>query len=101
MVNSDCVLTPLRSVSELGYSDSEDVFVRPNDDLKAFAGEVMTFRDLCDWATVIEGGQFEIDGSLLVAALVWVVVLPGLAEAHSPYVVMIESVDQVLEADLR
>ena len=37
----------------------------------------------------------------LVAALVWVVVLPGLAEAHSPYVVMIESVDQVLEADLR
>ena len=37
----------------------------------------------------------------LVAGLVWMVVLPGLAEAQSPYVVMIESVDQVLEADIR
>ena len=37
----------------------------------------------------------------LVAGLVWMVVWPGLAEAQNPYVVMIESVDQVLDADLR
>lgn len=37
----------------------------------------------------------------LVAGLVWMVVLPGLADAQDPYVVMMESVDQVLEADLR
>lgn len=37
----------------------------------------------------------------LVAGLVWMVVLPDLAEAQDPYFVMIESVDQVLEAELR
>ncbi len=35
----------------------------------------------------------------MVAGLVWMVVWPSLSEAQSPYVVMIESVDQVLETD--
>lgn len=67
MVNSDSVIVRLDSVASLPYSAADDLFVRPDGDLKEFAGEVMTFKGLCDWAAVINGGGFEFDGSLLVA----------------------------------
>jgi hypothetical protein len=67
MANSDSVIVRLDSVASLPYQPTDDVFVRPNGDLKQFAGDVMAFKDLCGWAATIGGGGFEIDGSLLVA----------------------------------
>jgi len=67
MVNHDSVFIRLDSVATLPYSAESELFVRPNGDLKEFAGDVMTFNDLCDWAIIIKNGGFEFDGSLLVA----------------------------------
>jgi hypothetical protein len=67
MVNSDSVIVRLDSVSRLQHEAADDLFVRPDSDLKQFAGEVMTFSGLRDWADTISGGGFEFDGSLLVA----------------------------------
>lgn len=67
MANSDSKVVRLDRVATLPYEPADDVFVRPNSDLKQFAGEVMTFKSLCDWAASISGKGFELDGSLLVA----------------------------------
>lgn len=64
MLNRDGVHTTLGDVQLLQHKASADVFVRPNSDLKEFAGGVMRFSDLCDWATTISGGGFEIDVTL-------------------------------------
>jgi hypothetical protein len=67
MANYDSTIVSLDSVAQLSCSETEELFVRPNGDLKEFAGEVMTFKALCEWSAVIGGGGFEFDGSLLVA----------------------------------
>ncbi len=67
MANSDSVIVRLDAVASLPYSDQDEIFVRPDRDLKEFAGQVMTFKALSDWAAVIAGGEYELDGSLLVA----------------------------------
>ena len=66
IANHDAVVR-LDSVANLPYERADDLFVRPDSDLKQFAGEVMTFGALCDWASTISGGKFELDGSLMVA----------------------------------
>lgn len=67
MVNCDSVIVRLDSVASLPYAATDELFVRPNGDLKEFSGEVITFKALCDWAATICSGEFEFDGSLLVA----------------------------------
>lgn len=67
MVNGDSAIVRLDAVASLPHGAGDHVFVRPNGDLKDFAGEVMTFRALCDWAAVVSSGDLAFDGSLLVA----------------------------------
>ena len=67
MVNRDSAIVRLDSIASLPYEGGDELFVRPNGDLKEFAGDVMTFAALCDWAATISAGGFELDGSLLVA----------------------------------
>lgn len=67
MVNTDSAIVRLDGVNELPYAPADEVFVRPNSDLKEFAGELMTFAALRDWAEIVSNGDFELNGSLLIA----------------------------------
>ena len=67
MVNHDSVVVRLADVASLPHRAGDELFVRPDGDLKEFAGDLMTFQALCDWAAKVAGGGFEIDGALRVA----------------------------------
>lgn len=49
LLNSDMQVCTARELAELGLSRDEQIFIRPNDDFKAFGGQVMTFGEYLDW----------------------------------------------------
>lgn len=53
MLNHDATTLPLGEVPAWGHgqglADVERLFIRPDDDGKSFAGQVMTFGELCAW----------------------------------------------------
>jgi ATP-grasp domain, R2K clade family 3 len=67
MVNHDSKVIPMACIQELPYAPDDLVFVRPNSDFKEFAGNVMSYSELCAWCDTIAKGGFEFDSSLLVA----------------------------------
>jgi hypothetical protein len=71
MLNSDCSLVALRDVDKLPYAPDERVFIRPNDDLKFFAGGVVTFEHLLSMkqnATDSVDEPINLSSTILVAA---------------------------------
>lgn len=70
MVNADSTIVRLDRVNELPFAPADEVFVRPNSDLKEFAGGIMTFAALRDWAEIVSKGDFELKRSLLIAVAV-------------------------------
>jgi hypothetical protein len=49
MLNHDAVLLTCEELAESELDPSDKFFLRPNDDSKAFTGQVMTFREYRQW----------------------------------------------------
>lgn len=64
LLNQDAYFSNLCDVHRLPFLAGDEVFCRPDGDLKEFAGEVMTFAALCNWAKTISTGNFEFDDFL-------------------------------------
>jgi hypothetical protein len=64
MLNSNGELAPLKELVNLSISDEEKVFVRPNNDLKQFAGTLQPFGELKRWVEKLSVGGYELDVNL-------------------------------------
>ena len=49
LLNSDMRVCTARELSQVDFGLDEKIFVRPNDDFKAFGGQVMTMGEYLDW----------------------------------------------------
>ena len=49
LLNSDMHICTAREIAQLRLSREEQIFVRPNDDFKAFGGQIMTLGEYLDW----------------------------------------------------
>lgn len=63
VLNSDAVITTFDKISRENIDPNKDIFIRPNKDIKEFAGEVIKFGDLVSWRDRISMGGFIFDGS--------------------------------------
>lgn len=54
LLNSDMKICTARELAAFGLSRDEKIFIRPNDDFKAFSGQTMTFGDYLDWFTLFK-----------------------------------------------
>jgi hypothetical protein len=61
MANHDAAILPIGDVDRLALPQDQLLFVRPNGDFKEFAGEIMTFGKLREWAGVLCAGGLELD----------------------------------------
>ncbi len=49
MLNADALVGTFEEIAELDLDPQTQMFVRPDDDYKHFAGEVMSYRDFLSW----------------------------------------------------
>lgn len=59
-LNAGAAVTTLRALAAEPRPDGEPVFVRPDDDAKDFAGQVLPFGELRRWAEALSPGGFEL-----------------------------------------
>lgn len=61
VLNADAQVTTLRALAAESRPDDEQLFLRPDDDQKSFAGTVMRFDELRRWVDVLSPGGFSVD----------------------------------------
>lgn len=54
LLNSDMRVCTASELSQVDLSREEKMFVRPNDDFKAFGGQIMTMGEYLDWYTLFK-----------------------------------------------
>lgn len=69
MLNQDAEIVTIDEIAKHYEECDPDavVFIRPNEDLKAFNGTVTTVKEVSRWMSSIDAGNFQIDKTTLVA----------------------------------
>ncbi|MDJ1468565.1 ATP-grasp domain-containing protein [Xanthocytophaga flava] len=49
MLNSTALVVTFQELMDMPYDEEQLLFIRPNEDSKAFAGETRPFKDITDW----------------------------------------------------
>ena len=60
MLNSEAELTTMGSLGGMKFDEDKVLFIRPDKDLKEFAGETIRFGDFKDWTARISHGGYTI-----------------------------------------
>lgn len=60
-LNADAIFTTMDEFSKLGLSEEDRFFIRPNGDLKEFAGNVYSYKEFCNWCEKLRPGGFSIE----------------------------------------
>ncbi|WLQ15153.1 ATP-grasp domain-containing protein [Hahella aquimaris] len=68
LLNADARILTMEQFAQSGANDEEVFFIRPNGDLKEFAGTITTFKAFRDWADKLRPGGFTVDLSLPMVA---------------------------------
>ncbi|MDJ1506930.1 ATP-grasp domain-containing protein [Xanthocytophaga agilis] len=69
MLNSDALVVTFQELMAMPYNEDQLLFIRPNEDSKAFAGETRFFKDIADWyyrLTQIENINLSLDTKIIV-----------------------------------
>lgn len=70
MLNYGATICPLSDINSLKFLEDRLLFIRPDDDSKSFAGIVMSFAELKEWAMKIElseSAQLTINSKIVIA----------------------------------
>jgi hypothetical protein len=68
MLNNNARVTTLYDLSREDHPNNEQLFIRPNDDQKAFAGDVWKFSDIKNWASKLVSDEAHLDFLPIVVA---------------------------------
>lgn len=60
VINTDAVLTTMEAFVQRDYPSTQEFFIRPDNDLKAFGGSLFTFGAFQEWVTKLAQGDFEL-----------------------------------------
>lgn len=63
VLNSDAKILALKDIHKENINPDDFIFLRPNKDLKEFAGEVIRFKELTSWVDKISFGNYLLDSS--------------------------------------
>jgi hypothetical protein len=61
VLNSEAKILPLKDVYKENIDPDNFIFLRPNKDLKEFAGEVIKFKELLSWVNKVSFGEYLIN----------------------------------------
>jgi hypothetical protein len=68
MLNASAQISTMAEFAAQTMNETREFFIRPDRDLKEFAGGIFTFAEFRDWADRLRPGGFEIDLSMPIVA---------------------------------
>jgi len=77
MLNAGATVTDFKGLFDLGYAPDKLLFIRPDDDSKPFAGDVIEYGEIQDWFEKLRAVE-NAENTHLMGSLLWIFVRVGM-----------------------